>query len=669
MKSVEEKVEEYFKELLKSNGIRTYIKNENMRYDIDRALKEADSKSGGNGGNYPDIKFILCNSYQVSLPVMVEAKGSRNRLEKIDKDGSIDMSVKSVQNYAVNGAMHYGMALLEEESIPAVLVIGINGTEIDESGNLVDPEYKVYFLSKRNHKIPRLVSLDENWSAFKTNNIDNFFDDLLKLNLSEKELEANRKKAENNLEEKVQAIHQTIYEDLRLRHTLGTNEKLYLFCGLIMAGLSTKGVHALSVNDFYGNDNEFNNDGTIIIHSIESFLSAKDTSREKTEMIVSLLSDVFKKPVLWKPNKKGVSIIKEFYQKIKDDIIPLLESGWRLDFMGKILDRLSDWASIENDKLNDVVLTPRYITRFMARLAQTNMDSYVWDRAMGSGGFLVSAMDIMIADAKAKIIDSEKLENKIANIKKNQLLGVEILGNIYILAALNMILMGDGSSKILNEDSHKDLEEYHNFPATVFLLNPPYSAPGKGFNFVEETLEQMTEGYAAILIQENAGSGQGLPYTKNILKKNTLVASIHMPADLFGGKASVQAAIYLFQVARPHEEDDLVTFVDMSEDGYARQNRKKSSQKVNLRDVDDAQGRYDEIVAKLAGKKAKTNYYTEENGLLIKDTISLKGADWCYNQHKKVNLEVTREDMMKTVSDYLSWKVGTIMKGQINTDV
>lgn len=370
MKSVEGKVEEYFRELLKSNGIRTYIKNEDMRYDIDRALKEANSKSGGDGGNYPDIKFILCNSYQVSLPVMVEAKGSRNRLEKIDKDGSIDMSVKSVQNYAVNGAMHYGMALLEEESIPAVLVIGINGTEIDESGNLVDPEYKAYFLSKRNHKIPRLVSLDENWAAFKTNNVDNFFDDLLKLNLSEKELEANRKKAENNLEEKVQAIHQTIYEDLRLRHTLGTNEKLYLFCGLIMAGLSTKGVHALSVNDFYGNDNEFNNDGTIIIHSIEGFLSAKGTSREKTEMIISLLSDVFKKPVLWKPNKEGVSIIKEFYQKIKDDIIPLLESGWRLDFMGKILDRLSDWASIENDKLNDVVLTPRYITRFMARLAR-----------------------------------------------------------------------------------------------------------------------------------------------------------------------------------------------------------------------------------------------------------------------------------------------------------
>lgn len=61
---------------------------------------------------------------------------------------------------------------------------------------------------------------------------------------------------------------------------------------------------------------------------------------------------------------------------------------------------------------------------------------------MGSAGFLVSAMDIMIKDAKEKITDPAALEKKIKNIKENQLLGIEILGNIYILAVLNMILMG-----------------------------------------------------------------------------------------------------------------------------------------------------------------------------------------------------------------------------------
>ena len=218
--------------------------------------------------------------------------------------------------------------------------------------------------------------------------------------------------------------------------------------------------------------------------------------------------------------------------------------------------------------------------------------------------------------------------------------------------------MGDGSSNIINGDSFK----YDgNFPANVFLLNPPYSADGKGFNFVESALSQMHDGYACILIQENAGSGNGLPYTERILKNNTLQASIHM-GDIFCGKASVQTAIYVFKVNRPHEEDDIVTFIDFSNDGYSRQNRKKSSQEVNLKDTDHAVDRYAEIEAIVLGKKPKTNYYTEENGLVIRDTVSLKGNDWTYAQHKKLDLTPTEEDFKKTVADFLAWKVSQAMK-------
>lgn len=365
---------------------------------------------------------------------------------------------------------------------------------------------------------------------------------------------------------------------------------------------------------------------------------------------------------MWKP-VNGESVLKSLFLEIKTKIIPILESDLHLDFTGKILNKLSDWVTIDNDHRNDVVLTPRYVTAFMARLARTNMDSFVWDRAMGSAGFLVSAMDIMIKDAQSKIVDKEKLEAKMRKIKEEQLLGIEILGNIYILAVLNMILMGDGSSNILKGDSH---EYKGNFPATVFLLNPPYSAEGKGFIFVEEALKAMTTGYACVLIQENAGSGQGHPYTENILKNNTLVASIHMPNDLFGGKASVQAGIYLFKVARPHEVDDIVTFIDMSEDGYTRQNRKKSNSNVNLRDTDHAQDRYAEVEAIILGKMPKTQYYTEANGKVIKGTISFSGEDWCFSQHKKIDTRPTEEDFKKTVAEYLSWKVSQIIKGGLN---
>ena len=90
----------------------------------------------------------------------------------------------------------------------------------------------------------------------------------------------------------------------------------------------------------------------------------------------------------------------------------------RLDFTGKILNSLNDWVAIDNDRLNDVVLTPRFVTNLMARIARTDKNSFVWDTCMGSSGFLISAMDIMIADAKETIKDKNELEKKSAISKK-----------------------------------------------------------------------------------------------------------------------------------------------------------------------------------------------------------------------------------------------------------
>ena len=466
---------------------------------------------------------------------------------------------------------------------------------------------------------------------------------------------------EDKLESRVKSIHQRLYDDKSLKTLLSTNQKLYLFTGLIMAGLKTEGVNELTPDGFMSNDDADVNDGTLVLSRVRSFLRHRNASEDKIKIVVNLLNEVFGIEGLWKPTN-GESLIKSIYRQVYDEILPLLESNLHLDFTGKILNSLNDWVSIDNDHANDVVLTPRYVTNFMAQLARTNMDSFVWDTAMGSGGFLVSAMDIMMKDAEDKIQDHAKLKVKKDSIKHKQLLGVEILGNVYILAILNMVLMGDGSSNMRRANSHEIYDKLH-FPANVFLLNPPYSAPGKGLVFVQEALGQMETGYAAILIQENAGSGNGQPYAKNILKHNTLLASIHMPNDLFSGKASVQTAIYVFQVNRPHEKDDLVKFVDFSNDGYTRQNRKKSSQEVNLRDTDHAKDRYAEVLARVLGKKAKTDYYTEAKGTYKEDSISLNGDDWTYGQHRSMDLKPSEQMFRDVVSEYLAFKIGQVLKG------
>lgn len=676
-KSIEEKVEEHFKTLLDNLGIRHYGKTEEINGSITKALKEANSKSGGSGVNYPDIQLLLQNENRRDIPVMIEAKGTKGKLEKLTSNGDIELVSgdknpnRAVQQFAVNGALHYGMAILDEGTYSEVIIIGINGTTLEE-GCVKDPEAKAYYVSQKNDRIPKELA-DFTFVEMKRSNIDAFFAKLDKLSLTKVEKEKLKRDKEELLEQSIKGIHQRIYDDASIKTLLGTNEKLYLFCGLIMAGLTTEGVKPLEVADFYSNDDHDDNDGNIVLRRTKAFLRKKNCSTDKVNMVLNYLKPVFEKRDLWKP-VNGESTIKSIYRQVKEDILPLLESNIHLDFTGKILNSLSDWVAIENDKLNDVVLTPRFVTTLMARITRTDMDSFVWDTCMGSSGFLVSAMEIMIDDAKKHIKDVQSLNSKIDHIKHNQLLGIEILGNIYILAVLNMILMGDGSSQVICGDSHKEGPKFikshrDTFPANVFLLNPPYSAPGKGLIFVDEALSRMETGYGAVLIQENAGSGSGDVYAKKILQKNTLIASIHMPDDLFSGKSSVQTAIYLFRVNRPHEADDVVTFIDFSEDGYTRQNRKKSTQKVNLRNTDHALERYDEVAAICLGKKPKTNYYTETNGLVIKDTVSLNGDDWTFNQHKKIDTTPIEDDFKTAVTDYLRWKVSVILKNEVNTNV
>ena len=660
-KSVEEKVEDIFKKQLNEFNIKYYTKTESINEAIDSALKNSVSKSGGSGNNYPDIKILIESSNMRRIPVMIEAKGTFGKLVKMTSDGYIelvtynkngDANYSSIQGYAINGAVHYVNAILDGDCYNEGIAIGINGYEKNDN---MYTELDAYYISEKNNRVPKKIGTFNDVSFLKTANINNLCEMLDKLVLTEEELDRITKKVEATLEHKIKSIHQNIYDNKLI--TLETNEKLYLFCGLIMAGIHTKGVSPLTADQLTGSDNPEYNDGTIIINHINAFLNSKNMDNSKKEMIQKLLFPIFKNTLLYKP-KNGESILKLLYRQVNNDIIPCLESNLHLDFTGKILNSLSDWVHIENDKSNDVVLTPRYVTHLMAKLARTNKDSYVWDSAMGSAGFLVSAMNIMIADAQNTIKDIDRLNEKITNIKKNQLLGVEILGNIYMLAVLNMILMGDGCSNIINDDSFSFKTD---FPANVFLLNPPYSANGKGFNFVDAALSKMHDGYGCILIQENAGSGMGHPYTESILKHSTLKASIHM-SNIFCGKAGVQTAIYLFKVGRPHEEDDIVTFVDFSNDGYSRQSKKKSSQDVNLKNTDHALERYAELEAIILDKKKNTNYYNEENGLVIKDTISLSGEDWTYSQHKKVNTKPSELDFKKTVSEYISWKVSNLIK-------
>lgn len=674
-KSIEEQIEDWAKHFFAPNTY--FTKTASINTEIDEALRKAPSKSGGAGNNYPDIKYMLQTPGGRYMPVMIEVKGSKNALIKLNEQGKPDNEKKdgepnyqNIAKYAVNGAVHYANAILKyTKSYNEVLAIGINGYE--NASKQIEHEVSVWYVSKDNLFVPKQVGSYNDLTFLQPQHIAQLFEKIAHIGLTDEEIEKEKAKLEDDIERRLKTLNQRMHDELKIE----VNQRVQLVTGLIMAGLGVKEgdvfkVKPLQVEELQGNHDEENSDGEVIMRKIKSYLKHKKLPVEKIDMISKVLSVVFLHSKL-DETVNGESSLRALYADIQTEIIPFLAGELHnIDFTGRLFNVLNEWVEVPDGAKNDVVLTPRYVTELMAKLCQVNKDSYVWDFATGSAGFLISAMHEMIADAKATIVSPQQLQAKINHIKMEQLLGIEKLANIYLLAVLNMILMKDGSANIIHGDSLEYKGQYEqgdkkgsDFPANVFLLNPPYSASGKGFVFVEKALSMMHHGgRAAVLIQENAGSGNGLPHTHTILQNNTLLASIRM-SDIFCGKASVQTAIYVFQVGRPHNTQDVVRFIDFSEDGYSRQNRKKSSQSVNLRDTDNAKERYAEVVKLVNyGRGVNDCNLNYLSGNYVEDYITLNGNDWTYSQHRKIDTNPTYDDFAKVVKDYLAWRVSEVIK-------
>lgn len=648
------------------------LEQESLNDEIDTALNEYYSKSGGTGGNRPDAKLLLQDKNMHKYPILIEYKGYKDKLVKLDENGQVENRnsknepiLKNINSYAVNGAIHYANALLHYTSYTDIISIGMTGYK-DESGK-VQYSIGVYYVSKDNFGIGQKVDDYTDFSFLSRENFDNFIDKVKELQLTPEEIEKLKEQREKEIDASLVKLNNDIYQKEK---GLGENDRVYLVAASIMStlGIPDK-VAPLEKSELKSSTENGNKDGDIVLRKIKAFLNEKDLPEEKRNLIIRTLENTLTTDNINKP-ENGESQLKRVFTKIVDDLGIYYKIGLTTDFTGKLFNEMYSWLGFTQDKLNDVVLTPSYVAKLLVKLSRVNKDSYVWDFATGSAGLLVAAMNEMLNDAKDKIKSPEQFAIKSVEIKLNQLLGIEILPSVYMLAILNMILMGDGSSNILNKDSIRDFDGYYGygdkqkkFPATAFVLNPPYSALGNGMIFVEKALSMMEKGYAAIIIQNSAGSGKAVEYNKRILQHSTLLASIKMPVDLFIGKSSVQTNVYVFRVGEAHQNDDIVKFIDFSNDGYTRTNRKKASN--NLKDNGDAKARYQEIVDLVRFGKAKLNIFTEKEyyeGHIDKDN----GADW--NQSAPIDTKPTIDDFKKTVSDYLAWEVSNLLKNENKGD-
>ena len=562
-------------------GLDYKLEQGSLNEEIDKALAEYESKMGGAGGNRPDAKLLLTDSTGKHWPILIEYKGQRDKLVKLDGQAHVanrkrkgEPDYRNIATFAVNGAVHYANALLHFTGYTDIIAIGVTGY-LDPDVGTLRHEIGVYYVSKSNLGVGQKVSDYSDLSFLSPEHFDTFIKRVKQLSLTQRELEALREKREGEIAASLTKLNNDIYQNEK---GIGESDRVYLVAASIIATLGIPGhVAPLDKSELKSSAEDGSRDGDIIIRKIRAFLKHKNLPEDKQRFVESTLSNVLLQERINKP-ENGESQLRRIFFKIIDDLGIYYKIGLTTDFTGRLFNEMYSWLGFSQDSLNDVVLTPSYVATLLVRLARVNKDSHVWDFATGSAGLLVAAMNEMLADAKRSSKSPEELAQKEAGIKAKQLLGIEILPSVYMLAVLNMILMGDGSSNILNRDSLKEFDaEDVRFPADAFILNPPYSAPGNGMVFVEKALSMMNRGYAAVIIQGSAGSGKAADYNRRILTHSTLLASIKMPIDLFLGKASVQTYIYVFRVGEAHHSDDVVRFIDFTEDGYARSNRKKET--------------------------------------------------------------------------------------------
>jgi type IIS restriction enzyme M protein len=92
-------------------------------------LQEYFSKNGGTGANRPDVKILLKDSKGNFFPILIEYKGYKDKLEKLDSEGNVENTKNNspcfvnINSYAVNGAIHYANALLHHTAYTDIISI------------------------------------------------------------------------------------------------------------------------------------------------------------------------------------------------------------------------------------------------------------------------------------------------------------------------------------------------------------------------------------------------------------------------------------------------------------------------------------------------------------------------------------------------------------------
>ena len=374
--------------------------------------------------------------------------------------------------------------------------------------------------------------------------------------------------------------------------------------------------------------------------SIGKALIRDKKQNQKLELLLDVFSEIRMNLNVNSEDEKQQQHIKdliaEFIEWVTEISECLNSDSWRgEDVMGIFFNEFNRYKKKSEA---GQIFTPEHITNFMYKLLDVNKDDRILDATCGSGGFLVKAMANMIREAGGM------QTTKAAEIKKNQLYGIEFDREIYALACANMLIHKDGKTNLEQLDART--EEAGKWIAsknvTKVLMNPPYENKYGCMTIVENVLDHVpAHTLCGFILPDKKLEKASKNQIKRMLKNHRLLKIIKMPEDLFFG-VGVTTSIFVFESGIPQGDNEIFGCY-IETDGL---------ETVKNKGRHDVRNRWPAIekywidsIAKLRDLKHNTAQW-------------INPAEHLSYQMPEKPFEIFEEDFRKTVMDYLMFQQG-----------
>jgi type I restriction enzyme M protein len=149
------------------------------------------------------------------------------------------------------------------------------------------------------------------------------------------------------------------------------------------------------------------------------------------------------------------------------------ETGGKWDILGRAYEYVVN--KLGEQKQYGQYFTPRHVVDRIVQVIDPHPGELIYDPAAGTGGFLVRSFEYVQAMINKTVFDPVRREQMVRELKEEHLWGVEKAPDVFKLGLMNMVLHGDGSTHLDEDDSlssKAQVERKDHYD--VIVANPPF---------------------------------------------------------------------------------------------------------------------------------------------------------------------------------------------------